>query len=328
MLALAGLKCSFKSKRYHKKGCMTMLEINEKLADAKFRMEHYQRLCEERNELVLKLDEAHRVYEMLCDQLEKEDRDVAKLNSLSMANLFATLTQRKEERLEKEEEEALAALRAVKKQENEISVLQFQLDALNQKLRELEKAKAEYNELLNLKKSLIDDPAIHSMERELEDITLRQREINEAMDAGDLVLSRLKDAREKLSSAAGWGIYDMVGGGMIATAIKHERISEAQASLQSLESDIRHFNKELNDVKLASASDLEMDSFSVIGDYLFDNLFMDWHVQNQVSRMQDVVDTSIDEVDALLQQLYRQQLANQQAADALKGKIEERLASL
>ncbi|HAH92978.1 MAG TPA: hypothetical protein DCM01_03700, partial [Dielma fastidiosa] len=116
-----------------------MLEINEKLADAKFRMEHYQRLCEERNELVLKLDEAHRVYEMLCDQLEKEDRDVAKLNSLSMANLFATLTQRKEERLEKEEEEALAALRAVKKQENEISVLQFQLDALNHKLRELEK---------------------------------------------------------------------------------------------------------------------------------------------------------------------------------------------
>ena len=216
----------------------------------------------------------------------------------------------------------------MKKQENEISVLQFQLDALNQKLRELEKAEAEYNELLNLKKSLIDDPAIHSMERELEDITLRQREINEAMDAGDLVLSRLKDAREKLSSAAGWGIYDMVGGGMIATAIKHERISEAQASLQSLESDIRHFNKELNDVKLASASDLEMDSFSVIGDYLFDNLFMDWHVQNQVSRMQDVVDTSIDEVDALLQQLYRQQLANQQAADALKGKIEERLASL
>ena len=75
MLALVGLKCSFKSKRYHKKGCMTMLEINEKLADAKFRMEHYQRLCEERNELVLKLDEAHRVYEMLCDQLEKEDRD-------------------------------------------------------------------------------------------------------------------------------------------------------------------------------------------------------------------------------------------------------------
>ena len=71
-----------------------------------------------------------------------------------------------------------------------------------------------------------------------------------------------------------------------------------------------------------------MDSFSVIGDYLFDNLFMDWHVQNQVSRMQDVVDTSIDEVDALLQQLYRQQLANQQAADTLKGKIEERLASL
>ena len=43
-------------------------------------------------------------------------------------------------RQEKEEEEALAALRAVKKQENEISVLQFQLDALNQKLRELEKA--------------------------------------------------------------------------------------------------------------------------------------------------------------------------------------------
>ena len=49
---------------------MTMLEINEKLADAKFRMEHYQRLCEERNELVLKLDEAHRVYAVSYTHLD------------------------------------------------------------------------------------------------------------------------------------------------------------------------------------------------------------------------------------------------------------------
>lgn len=305
-----------------------MIEINEKLADAKFKSEHYDRLCEERNELLGKLDEAHGIYERLCEQLEKEDNDVAKLNSLSLANLFATLSQRKEERMMKEEQEALDALRAVKKQENEISVLQMQMDRLNQNIRDLEKAVAEYEELLNLKKTLIDDPVIKSMERELEEITLRQREINEAMDAGDVVLRHLKEAREKLSSAAGWGIYDMVGGGMIATAIKHERISEAQSSLQLLESDIRHFNKELNDVKLASAFDLQMDSFSVIGDYLFDNLFMDWHVQNQVNHMQEVVDVSIDEVDAVLQQLYRQQMDSQKKLNELKDKMEERIASL
>lgn len=305
-----------------------MVDINEKLADAKFRMEHYQRLCEERNVLLVKLREAQQVVERLCEQLEKEDRDVAELNSLSMANLVATLTQRKAEMLAKEEQEALEALRAVKKQENEVSVLQYQMNSINQKISELEQAVSEYEALLELKKTLVDDPMVRTMECELEGIALRQREINEAMDAGDVVLKHLKEALEKLSSAAGWGLYDMVGGGMIATVLKHERISEAQVSLQLLESDIRHFNKELNDVKLASASDLQMDSFSFIGDYLFDNFFMDWHVQNQVNRMKEAVEASIAEVEGVLEQLYYQQVSNQKSADELKLQLEKRLASL
>lgn len=55
---------------------------------------------------------------------------------------------------------------------------------------------------------------------------------------------------------------------------------------------------------------------------------MDWHVQNQVNHMQEVVDASIDEVDAVLQQLYRQQMENQQQLVNLQAKMEERIALL
>ncbi len=302
--------------------------MNERIADAKYRAERHQRLLEERQELLIKQAAAHKVYEQYCERLEKEDADVAKLHALSLSNLIATLAQNKAERLEKEEQEALDALRDVKKQENELSVLQMQIDSLNHVIDELEHAEEELDQLFEMKKQLVDDSMIRSMEMEIEGLRLRQKEIKEAMDAGDVLLSHLRSAQKKLSSASSWGLYDMFGGGMIATAIKHDRISEAQENLQLIESDLRHFNKELHDVKLAQASDLQMDSFSMIGDYLFDNLFMDGMVQGKIRKMQDKVDASVDEVDRILQKLYRDQLTEQKRIDELETAIEERLSKL
>ena len=53
------------------------------------------------------------------------------------------------------------------------------------------------------------------------------REISEAVDAGERALSSLRAAKSKLDSARAWGIYDILGGGLLSSAIKHGQISNA-----------------------------------------------------------------------------------------------------
>ena len=40
-----------------------------------------------------------------------------------------------------------------------------------------------------------------------------KKEISEAIAAGEQVLSSLREAQRQLDSAAGWGLWDMLGGG-------------------------------------------------------------------------------------------------------------------
>ena len=41
------------------------------------------------------------------------------------------------------------------------------------------------------------------------------REIDEAIRAGEQALDSLREAKNQLNSARNWGIYDMIGGGLI-----------------------------------------------------------------------------------------------------------------
>lgn len=46
----------------------------------------------------------------------------------------------------------------------------------------------------------------------MDDITMK-RQLSEAIAAGERALSLLSDAEDALSGAAGWGLFDMLGGG-------------------------------------------------------------------------------------------------------------------
>ena len=52
----------------------------------------------------------------------------------------------------------------------------------------------------------------------------RKQEVEEAIAAANRVLMNLRQAETALSSAGSWGIWDMLGGGMFTTWIKHSRI--------------------------------------------------------------------------------------------------------
>ena len=56
-----------------------------------------------------------------------------------------------------------------------------------------------------------------------------RREIDEAILAGEQALDSLQEAKKQLNSARAWGIYDLVGGGVISSVIKHSKINKQLA---------------------------------------------------------------------------------------------------
>ena len=50
-----------------------------------------------------------------------------------------------------------------------------------------------------------------------------QREIREAIQAGEAALRSLERAKEKMGSAKNWGIFDMMGGGLLRSLFKHSK---------------------------------------------------------------------------------------------------------
>jgi len=59
-----------------------------------------------------------------------------------------------------------------------------------------------------------------------------EKEVAEAVNAANDALYYLSNAEEVLNKARNWGIADIMGGGMIITAVKRQKMREAQNELR------------------------------------------------------------------------------------------------
>ena len=77
---------------------------------------------------------------------------------------------------------------------------------------------------------------------------LMRREMMEAIQAGERALNSLKTAQSQLRSAGNWGIFDMFGGGLFSSAVKHSKINDASRCVENAKRDLQIFQRELKDV--------------------------------------------------------------------------------
>ena len=130
-----------------------------------------------------------------------------------------------------------------------------------------------------------------------------QREVNEAIQAGNQALGSLRQARECLNSAGNWGIVDLLGGGLISTFVKHSKMKDADELIQQARSDLRYFSRELMDVDTVSDFHVETGDFLSFADYFFDGLIADWLVQSRINDAKRQVDNAIQRVEEILRRL-------------------------
>lgn len=131
----------------------------------------------------------------------------------------------------------------------------------------------------------------------------RDRELDEAIEAGHQALAALDRAAKKLNSAKGWGVYDILAGGFFSSLIKHGQIDEARSALDDAHQALWRFSQEAHDVQDLLSIDVDIDQFNAVFDIAFDNFFSDMMVQSQINNAADQVDEARGRVRSALARL-------------------------
>lgn len=134
----------------------------------------------------------------------------------------------------------------------------------------------------------------------------RRQEIEEAVRAGEKALISLRAARSQLESARKWGVWDMIGGGLISSMIKHSRIDDASAYLESAKMDLKIFQRELKDISDFSELGIDIGGVLSFSDLFLDGIVADWMVQRKIDEARRQVDGGIVKVELLVGKLKAQ----------------------
>lgn len=255
--------------------------------------------------------------EQLCRAWRAEEQDVEDLDRLTFAAIWANLSGRKEERLEKEEAEAYAARMKYEAAERQLAEVREEISRCEAELAEDQGCEERFWQVLAEKREALkqENPAaaeqISALEEQLAELESRRRELDEALSAGREVWCRLGQVISDLDSAQGWGTWDVIGGGLLTDLMKYSRLDDAQASMERLQSALRQYRAELADVTALHIGPFAPEGFSRTMDIWFDNIFSDWSVLERIDR-------SVSQVQDLKAQVQRMQ-------DQLNGDLEQTL---
>ena len=130
-----------------------------------------------------------------------------------------------------------------------------------------------------------------------------EKEKREAIAAGESALRSLREAKHELNKARGWGIYDIVHGGMLTTLIKHSKINKAERLVNEAKWELSKFAKELRDVESVAGGNFGIGDFATFADFFFDGMLADFYVQSKINRARAQVDEAIRRVESILKTL-------------------------
>ena len=130
-----------------------------------------------------------------------------------------------------------------------------------------------------------------------------QKECREALDAGNRALESLKSAKACLDSARNWGIFDMLGGGLLSGLMKRSKINDAQNLMDRAKQDLQRFTRELGDVHMSGQLNVEINDFIGFADLLWDNFLVDWMMQDRINHARSQVNEVIGRVEQIVSRL-------------------------
>lgn len=132
----------------------------------------------------------------------------------------------------------------------------------------------------------------------------RDKEINEAIRAGERALGSLREAQRQLNSAGNWGLLDIFGGNTVSGLMKHMKVNNASRCVEDARRDLATFRDELGDIRDIENLHVDIDGFLTFADFFFDGFIADIFVQSKIREGQRQVTEAIRRVEDILNNLY------------------------
>lgn len=300
------------------------METLQALAEQVERLRQIRVLKDSLDEQILELQQK---VSGLKSQWRAEEADVERLKKTGLTAIFYELLGKKEEKLEQEQREALAAAAKYQTAQSELDGLWQQREVLRAEQAHLHGCEARFEAAKAARATeLKADPEVGGQSLELEArlgcITGQKRELREAVEAGNRALAITRQVQQELDSAESWGTWDMLGGGLLTQMAKHDHLDSAQNMIYDLQNQLRQFKTELADVEIHVDLHIQIDEFLRFADWFFDGLIVDWTVQERIEQAKDDVYNTAWQIQTFLNRLEQLETDLLRQEDQAKDDLE------
>jgi len=245
---------------------------------------------------------------VLQAQYQHEQKDVDRLEHLSLSRVFASMKGSREDALTREQAEANAVRVRVADAQARLEAVRSELQAAQNRLGQLASAPQAYAAMLAEKERHLTesgDPrraTLLSLADERGRLNAELAEMNQAMAAADAARQALSVVEDRLGSASGWNTYDtFFRGGMLATAMEHSRLDDAAAAAAEADRRMAVLRTDLTELdRVAETSPMiTLSSATRFVDLWFNNIFTDLAVRDRIQQGQQNVAQSLQMVSAI-----------------------------
>ncbi|MFI5953270.1 hypothetical protein [Cryptosporangium sp. NPDC051539] len=242
-----------------------------------------------------------------------EDRDVARLEGLSLTRVLASLHGARDDELAREKAEADVARYRLAEAEARRDAATRGIAGARARLHALAGAPSTYASLLDLKEQRLresGDPRaarLLALAADRGRLTAELTELREAQDAGRAAHAALFHVLSVLRSAAGWSTFDVLGGGGLSTMVKHSKLDDAARAAAYADQCLAALRIELADVAVGApiAPALVLSPTTRFVDVWFDNIFTDLSVGGRIGEARHRVADALRTCDQIIAHLDR-----------------------
>ena len=255
-----------------------------------------------------------------------EAEDVERLEGFGLTAVLSAVRGTRTGALDRERAEEVTARHAVQTATGHLEAVQARSEAVDRRLVQLGDTEARRETAIEAHAQAVrasGHPNASALEAVLDEVAAVQAEaaeLAEAREAGIRAVTALDAARRELGSADSWSAYDTwLGGGMVSSMMKHNRLDDAGTAIATAQDAIVDLARELADVESVTGlrADLGISPTSRTFDVWFDNIFTDLSVRSSIKNSAEGVRAASEEV--------REAMARMTVRSAL---LDERLAEL
>jgi len=284
---------------------------DEELKERKQRVQRKEYLERRKESLSKQKIELEEKTATLKKEMNKEQRDVNRIEGSSLAALFYNVVGKKEEKIEKERKEAYMAAVKYDTAVRELQVVTDDIEKAELELGTLSNCEKEYQEALAKKIAEIKNSnspeaiEVFNIQEQISEIDHQIKETKEALEAGEAAQKATYQALVKLDDADGYATMDAFGsfGGIFTEMAKHDALDDAQIMIEELQIQLRRFQTELDDVFISADKQVNFGGFSRFADYFFDNIFVNWDIMEQIEESQEEVEEIYEQINTAIEQL-------------------------